>query len=124
MLIEDGRRLIISNLDVTDINDHYVRWLSSKATGAEPSTGLASRTAYQLWQISPQAWGHFPLSTAARLSAAFPYISSAVLLPTPPRPHLVDAGYYDNYRLPLAGKLLRDPLGQPQNPLGKVILGI
>jgi len=124
MLIEDGRRLIISNLDVTDINDHYVRWLSSKATGAEPTTGLASRTAYQLWQISPQAWGHFPLSTAARLSAAFPYISSAVLLPTRPRRHVVDAGYYDNYGLELAGNWLRELLEQRKSLLEKVISGI
>ncbi len=89
MLIEDGRRLIISNLDVTDINDHYVRWLSSKATGA-----------------------------------AFPYISSAVLLPTRPRRHVVDAGYYDNYGLELAGNWLRELLEQRKSLLEKVISGI
>jgi hypothetical protein len=124
MLIEDGRRLIISNLDLTDINDHYVRWLSSKATGAKPTTGLASRSAYQLWQICPQAWGHFPLSTAARLSAAFPYVSSAVLLPTQPRRHVVDAGYYDNYGLELAGNWLRELLEQRKSLLEKMISGI
>jgi hypothetical protein len=124
MLIEDGRRLIISNLDLTDINDHYVRWLSSKATGAKPTTGLASRSAYQLWQIFPQAWGHFPLSTAARLSAAFPYVSSAVLLPTQPRRHVVDAGYYDNYGLELAGNWLRALLEQRKSLLEKMISGI
>ena len=124
MLIEDGRRLIISNLDLTDINDHYVRWLSSKATGTKPTTGLASRSAYQLWQICPQAWGHFPLSTAARLSAAFPYVSSAVLLPTQPRRHVVDAGYYDNYGLELAGNWLRELLEQRKSLLEKMISGI
>jgi hypothetical protein len=124
MLIEDGRRLIVSNLDLTDINDHYVRWLSSKATGPEPTTGLASRTAYQLWQICPQAWGHFPLSTAARLSAAFPYVSPAVLLPTQPRRHVVDAGYYDNYGLELAGNWLRELLEQRKSLLEKSISGI
>lgn len=124
MLIEDGRRLIVSNLDVTDMNDNYVRWLSSKATGAQPTTGLASRTAYQLWQICPQTWGHFPLSTAARLSAAFPYVSSAVLLPTQPRRHVVDAGYYDNYGLELAGNWLRELLEQRKSLLEKVISGI
>jgi hypothetical protein len=84
------------------MTDHSVRWLSSKATGEEPTTGLASRTAYQLWQLCPQAWAGFPLSTAARLSAAFPFVSGAVLLPTNPRRHVVDAGYYDNYGLELA----------------------
>jgi len=124
MMIEDGRRLIISNLDLTEMTDHYVRWLSSKKTGAEPTTSLASRTAYQLWQLCPQAWAKFPLSTAARLSAAFPYVSGAVLLPTKPRLHVVDAGYYDNYGLELASNWLRKLFEQRQDFLKKNISGI
>lgn len=124
MMIEDGRRLIISNLDLTEMTDHYVRWLSSKKTGAEPTTSLASRTAYQLWQLCPHAWAKFPLSTAARLSAAFPYVSGAVLLPTKPRLHVVDAGYYDNYGLELAANWLRKLFEQRQDFLKENISGI
>jgi hypothetical protein len=124
MLIEDGRRLIISNLDLREVSDHSVRWLSSKATGTKPTTGLASRTAYQLWQISAQDWARFPLSTAARLSAAFPYVSSAVLLPTEPRLHVVDAGYYDNYGLELAGNWLRELFQKCGSDLKGSISGI
>lgn len=41
MIIEDGRRLVISNLNLTDAADHYVRWLSSKATGpTRPAASL------------------------------------------------------------------------------------
>jgi hypothetical protein len=120
MMIEDARRLIISNLDLTAMNDHQVRWLSSKDKPAEPTTGLASRSAYQLWQLCPDVWGQFPLSTAARLSAAFPYVSCAVLLPSKPRRHVVDAGYFDNYGLELAGNWLRELYEQSQSVLENI----
>ncbi len=42
------------------------------------------------------------LSTAARMSASFPYVSPAVNLPTDPPLRVVDAGYYDNYGVDLA----------------------
>jgi len=124
MLIEDGRRLILSNLDLTQLTDHCVRWLSSKDTGATPVTGCASRTAYHLSQICPQDWTQFPLSTAARLSAAFPYVSPAVLLPTEPRRRVVDAGYYDNYGLELGCSWLRELLEKRKAWLEKSISGI
>jgi hypothetical protein len=110
MLVEDGRRLLLGNLDLTAATDHLVRWLSSKAHGARPSTGLASRTAYHLSQVLPEAWEEFPLFTAARLSAAFPYASPATLLPTRARRRVVDAGYFDNYGLELACSWLRSLL--------------
>jgi len=124
MLIEDGRRLILSNLDLTQLTDHCVRWLSSKDTGATPVTGCVSRTAYHLSQICPQDWTQFPLSTAARLSAAFPYVSPAVLLPTEPRRRVVDAGYYDNYGLELGCSWLRELLEKRKAWLEKSISGI
>ena len=37
-----------------------------------------------------------------RMSATFPYVTSAVVLPTDPPRHVVDAGYYDNYGVNLA----------------------
>jgi hypothetical protein len=107
MLVEDGRRLLLGNLDLAPATDHLVRWLSSKEHGAQPSTGLASRTAYHLSQVIPEVWEKFRLFTAARLSAAFPYVSPATLLPTRARRRVVDAGYFDNYGPELACSWLR-----------------
>jgi hypothetical protein len=60
--------------------------------------------------------------TAARLSAAFPYVSPAATLATPTgRPfHLVDGGYYDNYGLVVTAQWLDDALteifAKPESP--------
>ncbi len=107
MLVEDGRRLLLGNLDLSPTTDHLVRWLSSEERGGHPSTGLASRTAYHLSRVFPEAWEKLPLFTAARLSAAFPYASPATPLPTRARRRVVDAGYFDNYGLELACSWLR-----------------
>ena len=107
MLVEDGRRLVIGNLDLSRVTDHRVRWLSSEAAGARCSTGLASRSAYHAAHLFPEAWVKLRLSTAARLSAAFPYASPATMLPTRARRRVVDAGYYDNYGLGLGCAWLR-----------------
>jgi hypothetical protein len=50
--------------------------------------------------------------TAARLSAAFPYVSPAATLNIPGRPrhHMVDGGYYDNYGLAAVSQWLDDAL--------------
>jgi hypothetical protein len=63
------------------------------------------------------------LSTAARLSATFPYVSPAATLDIDgSKPyHLVDGGYYDNYGLAAVSQWLDDALEQlkptPQQPL-------
>jgi predicted acylesterase/phospholipase RssA len=57
--------------------------------------------------------------TAARLSAAFPYVSPAATLEIPERPrhHLVDGGYYDNYGLAAVSQWLDDALTEmPARP--------
>ncbi|HKO90053.1 MAG TPA: hypothetical protein VJU61_02810, partial [Polyangiaceae bacterium] len=56
-----------------------------------------TRSGFELARLLPEAFGAFPVRTAARLSAAFPYVSPAAVLPTQPRRRVVDAGYYDNY---------------------------
>jgi len=109
MMVEDGRRLILSNLDLRAITNNQVRWLSG-AGAPGPAQGLASQSAYHLAELMPDHWPGFPLATAARLSAAFSYVSPAVLLPTQPRRRVVDAGYYDNYGLSLACGWLRSLL--------------
>jgi hypothetical protein len=110
MMVEDGRRIVVGNLDVAGITDQEVRWLSSASSPHAPTTGLASRTGYHASEVLPEDWRALRLSTAMRLSAAFPYVSPAVLLPTRPRRRVVDAGYFDNYGLELACGWLRQLL--------------
>src|SRR5262249_41606501 len=60
-----------------------------------------SLSAVEFFQLFPDA-DKFRVSTAARMSATFPYFSPAVDLPTGPRRRVVDAGYYDNYGVDVA----------------------
>lgn len=90
VIVEDGRRLIISHLDLSALG---VAW-----TGTE--LGRASRSACQWGALFPDADPRF--SELVRMNAAFPYVSPAVLLPTEPWIRVVDAGYYDNFGVNLA----------------------
>jgi hypothetical protein len=119
MLVEDGRRLIISNRDLRAVTDNEVRWLSGRDR-PQPHTACSSRGAYHLSDLFPQQWADISLATAARLSASFPYISPAAVLPTRPRRRAVDAGYYDAYGLDLLCNLLREAVLDPVPLLARV----
>jgi hypothetical protein len=73
-LVEDGRRLVVSNLELNDLAGSV-----------------------QLFHIFPEAYHQLHLATAARMSATFPYVSPAAELPLDPRRHIIDAGYFDTY---------------------------
>ena len=105
MLVEDGRRLILSNLDLGPVTANEVHWIDAPTRWDATST-----SAYHLEALFPGTLATLPLRTAARLSAAFPYVSPAVVLPTVPRRRVVDAGYYDTYGVGLACGWLRECL--------------
>lgn len=107
MLVEDGRRLLISNVDLKEITTSYGAFV----TETEPY--LYSRSAYEFFKLIPQSEERFRLATAARMSASFPYFSPAGVLPTNPRRRVVDAGYFDNYGVTLAANWLNDVLSNP-----------
>ncbi|MCI0682154.1 MAG: patatin-like phospholipase family protein [Gemmataceae bacterium] len=98
MLVEDGRRLLISNLDLR----HVVVNEAQLAAQRE----LFSQEAYELFRMFPKAQQTFKLSTAVRMNASFPFFSPAVSLPTVPQRRVVDAGYFDNYGVSLASSWL------------------
>jgi hypothetical protein len=114
MLVEDSRRLIISNLDLDSLTISYSQQLagSSFAEGGvtedDRDPGRAnlrtqrSLSAVEFFRLFPRATG-FRVSTAARLNASFPLVSPAVYLPTHPPRRVVDTGYYDNYGVHIAG---------------------
>ena len=98
VMVEDGRRLIISNVD-----------LSSLTTSAGPMLRCAggdlcgqSRSAVQLYACPGEGLDKLRLSTVARMNATFPWVTSAALLPSIPPRRVVDAGYYDNYGVDVA----------------------
>jgi hypothetical protein len=103
MLVEDARRLLVSNLDVLDLTwsagDTLDRdTLRKKYPGLPqiPDRPVLSLSAVEFFRLFPKARG-FQVGTAARMSATFPVVSPAVSLPTYPPRRVVDAGYYDNY---------------------------
>jgi hypothetical protein len=107
MLVEDGRRVLISNLDLRPVlvNDGNLL-LPHTADPALRDTEIYSREALELFRLFPEVPKQFKLSTAVRMSASFPFFSPAVSLPTTPRRRVVDAGYYDNYGVSLAASWL------------------
>jgi len=105
MLAEDGRRLVISNLDFD-----FLLVQEGPRVGHDQDV-VYSRGGYELARLFPSVLPHFPLRAAARLSAAFPYLSPAVVLPTSPRRRVVDAGYWDNYGTSVACTWLEACIG-------------
>lgn len=86
MMVEDGRQLVVSNLDLSYMVD----------TANQPDGPPRSHMGVEFYRLFPRA-AEFRLSTAVRMNASFPYLSPSAELPTDPARHVVDAGYYDNY---------------------------
>jgi len=99
MLVEDGRRLVVSNTDF--------RWLHRQ----QP------RSYVEFSKLFSGGLKRLSIATAVRMSATFPLISPAVVLPTDPPRRVVDAGYFDNYGVHLAAAWIRqlrvDHAGNP-----------
>jgi hypothetical protein len=113
MMIEDGRQLLISNLDLyRDASGEVLQRPIPKTLGRDVSYDSVasdlqsvSLPGLEFYRIFPDAKG-FLLSTAVRMNASFPYVSPAVNLPTQPPRRVVDAGYYDNYGIQVAAAWL------------------
>jgi hypothetical protein len=106
MMIEDGRRLLISNLDLRYVVSNDGNLLGGPDPQVEDASRNYSHEALELFRLFPQFKETVKLSTAVRMSASFPFFSPAVSLPTAPRRRIVDAGYYDNYGVSLAASWL------------------
>ena len=100
MLVEDCRRLLITNLDLTDMTTVRSSTLNRPYPGFDPDA--LSVPVIDFWRAFPEAYPKFRLKTAARMSATFPFVGPAVGLPTDPPRRVVDAGYFDNFGVNLA----------------------
>jgi hypothetical protein len=108
MMVEDGRRVLISNLDLASLATSHGNYVCNTPPGS--AQDFYSQSSFELFRLLPDAWNELRVSTAARMSASFPYLSPAAVLPTNPRRRVVDAGYYDNYGVTVAAGWLQDLL--------------
>jgi hypothetical protein len=88
MLVEDGRRLLVSNLDLSFMLENHGPQIDRDWVYSRPSLDL--------FRLMPAAQS-MPVAAAARMNASFPWVAPAAELPTIPRRHVVDAGYWDNF---------------------------
>ena len=108
MLVEDGRRLLISNLDLAPLTRAAGTLLGQDGVDERPEEdGLYSLSAVEFHRLFPEA-ERLKISTAVRMNATFPYVSPAVRLPVSPARRVVDAGYYDNYGINVAASWIQE----------------
>jgi hypothetical protein len=100
MTIEDGRRLLVTNLDLGHLPVTVGGQLADDNDGSKQTP--FSLSALEFSKAAPWDIGPVRLSTAVRMSASFPYVSPAASLPSHPRLRVLDAGYYDNYGVSVA----------------------
>jgi hypothetical protein len=109
MIVETGRRLVVGNLDLAAL---LLSTGPRLGTGGPGRSGEDDRVPYslsgvQLFEKLPAARETLRLSTAVRAQANFPYVLPSTELPPlgpgQPRLRVVDAGYYDNEGVDLAG---------------------
>lgn len=110
MVVEDGRRLLVTNLALDDVATS-LGWVLQRG-GAPPEPAKLSRAAYQLFADYPGGQAGFTVASGARMSASFPWVSPAAEIPPTgtilaPR-RVVDAGYYDNYGVDLAAAWIHE----------------
>jgi hypothetical protein len=124
MIVEDGRQLLISNLDLDrgataggdgadggDTTASMVKTLDRSVSYNNLGVDLddVSLPGLEFYRLFPES-NSLLLSTAVRMNATFPYVSPAVNLPTSPPRRVVDAGYYDNYGIQVAVAWVRKNL--------------
>lgn len=122
MIVEDGRRLLISNLELGrdgrgEAGSPLVQAAGRPINLDEFRPDVAndgtehrrySLSGLEYFRLLPTAAHRdLLLSTAVRMSASFPFVSPAVNLPTDPPRRVVDAGYYDNYGVQVATSWIR-----------------
>ncbi|MDX2036207.1 MAG: hypothetical protein SFX72_06115 [Isosphaeraceae bacterium] len=125
MLVEDGRQLFISNLALQSVTRNEAHILGSPPIPGHSGRGLLSREGVHFFDLFPSARERFQVGTAARMSASFPFVLPAAILPTNPPRRVVDAGYYDNYGVGIAGSWLANHIDWVrENASGVVVIQI
>ncbi|MGO9921581.1 MAG: hypothetical protein ACLQIB_43675, partial [Isosphaeraceae bacterium] len=100
--VDDGRRLLISNLALERLVVNRGAEVDADGYG----TGIYSVAAPEFYRVFGKNANGLTLAMAARMSGTFPMISPAVNLPTDPPVRVVDAAYYDSYGVNIAAAWL------------------
>ncbi len=132
MLVEDCRRVVISNLEMSWFTNADGSNLNRPIIAMpEVPIDRLSVPAIEFWKLFPHAYNGteaypaFKLATAARMSATFPFVGPAVSLPTDPTRRVVDAGYFDNFGINVAALwLYRNKAAIREHTSGVVIVEI
>jgi hypothetical protein len=109
--VETGGRFLLSNYQIPRNYIPHSDLLPSESflqAYGEPCAGSPQHQGY--------SYADLPIATAARLSATFPFVSSASRVPAKFAPyayHFVDGGYYDNDGTASAIEFLSSALTQP-----------
>lgn len=115
-LLEDGRRLLLSNLNLAPLTasqlprsgaQEALGWVSVPSEGGRERPRFAAISAIEGRLIEDRLNYRFDLATAARLNASFPLASPPVAMPIDQLQwSLGDAAYYDNYGMDVAVRWL------------------
>ena len=105
MMVEDCRRALFTNLDVSGLIATECDSLNPPANLA-PDPAIQSMSAVDIFSYFPQSYSRLKVGTAARMNATFPFINPGVSLPSQPPRRVVDAGYFDNFGTNLAASWL------------------
>ena len=123
MLVEDGRQLFITNLQLQKVTRNLARILEKgRPAGGPIGLQLLSREGIEFFELFPDSRSGFQVGTAARMSGSFPYVLPAPILPTDPPRRVVDAGYYDNYGVGIAASWLANNLDWVRRETSGVVL--
>lgn len=97
MIPEEGRRLIVSNLDYSGVLKSQLKRVDF------PDKRLVSVSGVEFLRMCEEGGG-LRISSSSRMNATFPFLSPAAYLPVKPERRVVDAGYYDNWGVNLAAR--------------------
>jgi hypothetical protein len=105
MMVEDCRRALFTNLDVSGLIATEFDSLNPPADLA-PDPSIQSMSSVDVFSYFPESYSKLKVGTAARMNATFPFINPGVSLPSKPPRRAVDAGYFDNFGTNLAASWL------------------
>jgi hypothetical protein len=120
MLVEDGRRLLISNLDLQALGESNGSLFVADEQRLYAHAAYSS-SAVEFFRLFREATD-FKINTAVRMSASFPFVSPVAALPTEPPRRVVDAGYYDNYGVNIAALWIYENLDWLRKHTSGVVL--
>jgi Patatin-like phospholipase len=107
--LQHRRPAVIFNTTITDTGERLLLATSAPGKGSQDGVGNQAKGSRSFSDLYPKH--DLKIVTAARLSAAFPYVSPAARADLPGRQfHIVDGGYYDNYGISSLAQWLDEAL--------------